>query len=212
MLMKKIFTLFALTLLCCVQLSAQVDDIRKAAQRYKGIQSLTATVTRTTHNAVMAEDAVTKGNFYFLSPCRLCIVLDEVGEKLVTDGTTFVMVKEGKEHVAPDKGQNPYKTLIRVLSEVAFADGNMENLAELAQVDMTSEGNLCHLTVQPVLKSNKEKRRTPFTSFVVTLDLKAAELRSIRINERGENYTQYDFAGYKLGATVPEKEFQVQAL
>lgn len=210
--MKKKITLLILTFFCCVRLLAQVDDIRKAARQYDGIQSLAATVTRTTHNVVMAEDAVTKGSFYFLSPCRLCIVLDEVGEKLVTDGTTFVMAKDGKEHVAPDKGQNPYKTLITVLSEVAFADGDMERLADLAQVDIQLEGNLCYITVEPILKNNKEKRRTSFTSFVVTLDLDAAELRSIRINERGENYTQYDFAGYKLGADVPEEEFQVQSL
>ena len=47
-----------------------------------------------------------------------------------------------------------------------------------------------------------------FTSFVVTIDQKAGELRSLRMNEKGKNYTQYDFSNFQLNAPVNDSVFK----
>ena len=51
-----------------------------------------------------------------------------------------------------------------------------------------------------------------FTSCVAVIDLKAAELRSLRINEQGENYTQYDFSNYVFDAEVSSSVFDIQTV
>ena len=61
--MKRLYILFITAILLCTALSAQEADIRKVAERYKGINTFTATVIRTKHHAAVAEDAVTKVNF-----------------------------------------------------------------------------------------------------------------------------------------------------
>ena len=51
-----------------------------------------------------------------------------------------------------------------------------------------------------------------YTSCIVIVDLKAAELRSVRIYERGENYTQYDFSNYIINAEIDTNAFDIQAV
>lgn len=209
--MKRMIVCSLLAVWSCITALAQTEDIRRAAQRYDGVQTLTAQVTQTHHNVAIAQDEVVKGIFSFKSPCRLCMSFDEVGEKLLTDGTTFVMQRDGKEQVAP-KGYNPYAVLVTVLRTVAFSTDDLSTLTEVAQVDMQRQGNSCTLTITPVYRNNKAKRRSPFTSFVVTLDLKAGELSSLLMNGRGGNYTRYDFHNYKSGVEIPDEIFQSKAL
>ena len=58
-----------------------------------------------------------------------------------------------------------------------------------------------------MLKNEKEKRRLMFTSFVLTLDNATGRLLSLRMNERGENYTQYDLSSHQPGAAVGDAVF-----
>ena len=45
--------------------------------------------------------------------------------------------------------------------------------------------------------SKKAARRMMFSSFVLTIDTKTSELKSLRMNERG-GYTEYRFSGYQF--------------
>ena len=49
--MKRLYILFITAILLCTALSAQEADIRKVAERYKGINTFTATVIRIKHHA-----------------------------------------------------------------------------------------------------------------------------------------------------------------
>ena len=51
-----------------------------------------------------------------------------------------------------------------------------------------------------------------FTSFVLTLDLRLSELISLRMNEKGDNYTQYDFSDYVFDGAVSDSVFNPQSL
>ena len=81
---------------------------------------------------------------------------------------------------------------------------------ELAEVKMEEKDGLCTLTVTPrVDGGNKVRRRLLFSSFVLTVDLQKGECKSLQMNERGQNYTRYDFSGFMLDAHVPDTAFQL---
>jgi outer membrane lipoprotein-sorting protein len=77
---------------------------------------------------------------------------------------------------------------------------------------MEVQGNLCTVTITPVFKDAKVKKRAMFSSCVATVDLKNAELRKLRINEKGRNYTQYDFSNYQLNADFSASVFETNSV
>ena len=202
--MKKLIVLL-LVLLPCLALTAQEADIRRLAEHYADVQTLSATVTRTRHNVLLAQDEVTRGHFFLKKPGKMCLSFDDNKDMLLMESGTFTLVEQGRRTVA--KGRNGQ--VLGVLGSVLrglFADGSYVP-DEAATVTVEQSGNRCILTVTPLLKNAKEKRRLMFTSFVLTLDNASGRLLSLRMNERGENYTQYDLTGHQPGAAVSDIVF-----
>ena len=175
--MRKLIALL-LILLPCLTLSAQEADIRRLAEHYADVQTLSANVTRTRHNVVLAQDEVTHGHFFLKKPGKMCLSFDNNKDMLLMEAGTRGLFADGA--YVPD---------------------------EAATVAVEQSGNRCILTVTPVLKSPKEKRRLMFTSFVLTVDNASGRLLSLRMNERGENYTQYDLTGHQPGVQVEDAVF-----
>lgn len=211
--MKRLFTLFITAVFVCTGISAQRADIRKAAERYMKARTLTTNVKQTKHNAALTKDVVTNGHFYYKKPNSQSMVFKESKEMLIATGNTFVMVKDGKQHVAKAKGKgnNPFEILQDVFRNLLSADDNAI-LTDMADVKLEKKGNACTITITPTATNAKVKRRSMFTSCVVTIDLKTAELRSLRINERGNNYTQYDFSNYVFDAKVSNSVFDARTV
>lgn len=209
--MKKIFILSAL--LICTGLSAQRADIRKAAERYKNANTVITNVTQTRHNTAIAQDMTALGHFYYKKPNCQSMVFQDAKEMLLAVDNTFVMVKDGKQRMAraKGKGNNPFEVLQSVFRNLLSADDDA-SLSELADVQLTKQGDICTVTIIPTVTDPKVKRRMMFTSCVATIDLKTAELRSLRINEQGGNYTQYDFSNYLFNAEVSDSVFDVSAV
>ena len=90
--MKRLYILFITAILLCTALSAQEADIRKVAERYKGINTFTATVIRIKHHAAVAEDAVTKGKFHFMQPNEAYMTFNEGKDMLIMDNGVFTMI------------------------------------------------------------------------------------------------------------------------
>lgn len=211
--MKRLSILLITALLVCTGLSAQRADIRKAAERYMKTNTLITNVKQTKHNAALTQDVVTDGHFYYKKPNNQSMVFKESGEMLIAVGNTFVMVKDGKQHVAKAKGKgnNPFEILQDVFRNLLSADDDAR-LTDMADVKLEAQGNTCTLTITPIATGAKAKRRSVFTSCIVTIDLKTAEVRSLRINEQGENYTQYDFSNYVFDAEVSSSVFDTQTV
>ena len=161
----------------------------------------------------MTKDVVTDGHFYYKKPNNLSMVFKESGEMLIAVGSTFVMVKDGKQHVAKAKrkGNNPFEILQDVFRNLLSADDDVQ-LTDMADVKLETQGNTCTITIMPTAIGVKAKRRSMFTSCIVTIDLKTAELRSLRINEQGENYTQYDFSNYVFDAEISSNVFDTRTV
>ena len=202
--MKKLIALL-LVLLPCLALTAQEADIRRLAEHYADVQTLSATVTRTRHNVLLAQDEVTRGHFFLKKPGKMCLSFDDNKDMLLMESGTFTLVEQGRRTVAKGRNGQVLGALGSVLRGL-FADGNYVP-DEAATVTVEQSGNRCILTVTPLLKNAKEKRRLMFTSFVLTLDNASGRLLSLRMNERGENYTQYDLTGHQPGAAVSDIVF-----
>ena len=202
--MKKLIALL-LVLLPCLALTAQEADIRRLAEHYADVQTLSATVTRTRHNVLLAQDEVTRGHFFLKKPGKMCLSFDDNKDMLLMESDTFTLVEQGRRTVAKGRNGQVLGALGSVLRGL-FADGSYVP-DEAATVTVEQSGNRCILTVTPLLKNAKEKRRLMFTSFVLTLDNASGRLLSLRMNERGENYTQYDLTGHQPGAAVSDIVF-----
>lgn len=93
---------------------------------------------------------------------------------------------------------NRYKNVSTLAAQVKMTRHN----AALTQ-DVVSKG-------YSLVKDNKAKRRMMYTSCVVTIDMKTAEIRTLCIHERAGNYTQYDFSNYVLNKEISNSMFNPQ--
>lgn len=192
--MKRLYILFITAILLCTALSAQEADIRKVAERYKGINTFTATVIRTKHHAAVAEDTVTKGKFHFMQPNEAYMTFNEGKDMLIMDNGVFTMINDGQESIAKGVTHKQFEVLLIVLRNLLSSDSDSTDINEVADMEITKQGNLCALTITPIIPDAKAKRRMMFTSFVLTIDIQSSEFKGLRMNEKGKNYTQYDFS------------------
>lgn len=203
--MKKLFSL-VLFFLATFILHAQDADILKAMEYYKSASSLTAAVTRTKHNAAVTTDVITQGTLYFKSPSRLSMIFEDDNDKLIMADGTFTMVTNGQKQTAKGATLAQFQTLLAAFS-VEFLNVASDNIPN-AEVTTTADGNLRTVTITPATDGgNKAKRRMLFTSFALTIDIKAQRIKSLRMNEHGTNYTQYDFTNFSLNTQVPDNVF-----
>ncbi len=210
--MKKIFAILAIFVLTlCTSFStsvfAQEDVMKQAMEGYKNLTTLSAKVTKTVHNEMVTKDVVTKGDFYFKKPAKMVISTNQGKDKLLTDGESFTIVNNGKANTANAKGNSALTPLVNAIK--GMTSGNTDtDLSDVADVDMERQGNLMIMTIVPITKSAADKRKLMFQSFVITVDSKAGELKSIRLNEKGKNYQQYDFSDFKHDVKIDDAVFK----
>ncbi|MBO7601995.1 MAG: outer membrane lipoprotein carrier protein LolA [Bacteroidaceae bacterium] len=158
--------LFVVFTLCCVTMGAQ-------------------NVTRTRHQAALTTDAVTTGTLTIRKPDYICISTDGGRDQLLMDGTKFTMTMGGKMHET-DSQQNPqFDTFQKVLHAVI----NAQPIPECEDLTVETKNGQRTITITPSTK----KKRQMFTSFVLVIDEKTSAFRQLRMNERADNYINYDF-------------------
>lgn len=204
--MKRIFSIFAL-FICFAFSYAQEDVVAQAMASFKEMNAIEANVTRTIHNVMIKEDAKSAGKFYFKKPNKMVLSFDNGKDKLLMDGDTFAMIKDGKKNVA-DGNNDQLKALTTFFKSMSEGEESDVELSDVADVDMTKKGNLMIVTIAPIAADAKAKRRQMFSSFVITVDQKEGVLKSIRMNEKGQNYTHYDFSQFKMNGTIDDKVFK----
>lgn len=202
--MKKIILTLLLTIIYSITF-AQNANFQNAVAKYKTVTSLTASATKTRHKTAVAKDAVTQGTFYVKKPNKVLITFNNGKDALLMNGTNFTMTINGRKFKT-NSTQNPqFKTFQYVLESI-FTGGSID-LSKLSDVNISKSGNSVVLTVTPAT-DQKESKRQLFTSFVVTIDSKTSELRTLRMNEKKGNYTEYKFSGYKFDANISDSLFK----
>lgn len=211
--MKKIFSLLLLVLTFCVGLHAQSEDgdmMARLQERFKNMQTLTAPVTQTRHNALLTNDVVSKGTFYFKKPASMCLSFNDGADMLLMKGDQFIMVRDGKSSTMSGKGNSQMEALKILLKNFSAGQESDVSVDDFADVEVEREGDLMIMTIIPRIEDAKARRKMLYSSFVVTVDTKAGALKSIRLNEKGTNYTHYDFGKFQLDVPVDDKVFEVK--
>ncbi len=210
--MKRTLTTFLFLLLACITISAQQADLRRAvANRYKTLNTYTANIKLTRHNAAVTKDVVTTGKYYWKRPGQQSMVFASTKEMLLAVGNAYTMVKGGKSRTikAKAQGNNPFEILSDIITRLQTTD-NSAVLTTQANVTVSKSGASYLLTVTPKVTDSKAKRRLMFTSFTVLID-KTGCITRLLINERGNNYSQYDFSDYALNVNIDSKMFTTKA-
>lgn len=143
------------------------------------------TVTKTSHKKAVKTDVVTTGTLTIHKPDYICISTDGGKDQLIMDGTKFTMTMGGRQHVTDSQKNPQFATFHTVLKAVI----NEKSIPQSDDLTLTTKGNMTTVTIVPTDK----KKRQMFTSFVLTLNTKTKALHTLRMNGRGEDYTEYEF-------------------
>jgi len=203
--MKKVLFLLTLIFGVFVARAQDAEAMQKAQERFKAMQTLEADVVVTKHNTMVSKDVVTKGKFYFKKPSKMC--LRAGADVLLMDGQNFTMVKDGKAQTMNGSGNSQIEALKTLMQNFSAGQESDIDLSEIADVDVENDGSRMTLTITPIVTDPKQKRKQMFSSFVVVIDKQKAELKSVRMNEKGQNYTQYDFSNFKQNGVVDDAVF-----
>lgn len=212
--MKKLFfallMIFGSMVMNVSPAAAQDADVMKQAMEgYKNMNSAKANVKKTVHSEMVTKDVVTTGTFWFKKPAKMCISTNNGKDKLVTDGSTFTMVQDGKAMTANGKGNSALTPLVSAIKAITSGSQDVD-LSDVADVDIERNGNLMVMTLSPIVKNAAERKKMLYQSFVITIDQKAGELRSIRLNGKGKNWEQYDFSNFQMNCAVDDAVFEVK--
>ena len=192
--MKRFFSFFLFACICIASF-AQQDEFRKAVAKYKNTSSVTASVVKTAHKNALKNDVVTKGNLIMKSPSEVSIVMQGEKDQLLMKGSMFTMVVNGKKHTTSSEKNIQFVTFQAVFESIL--SGGAKDISSLNDLTMKKQGNSIILTITPQAANKKAAKRIMFSSFVLTIDTKTSELKSLRMNERA-GYTEYTFSGYKF--------------
>ncbi len=188
--------LLFLTLLCPLTFCmAQQADFQKAVARYKNATTVNATATKTTHRKAVAKDVVSKGVFMMKRPSTVSIVMEGGQDQLLMEGSTFTMVVKGKKHTTSSEKNIQFASFQTVFESIL--SGGTKDITKLSDLTVSKQGNNLVLTITPKAEDKKTARRMLFSSFVLTIDTKTSELKTLRMNERS-GYTEYTFSGYQF--------------
>lgn len=189
-----------------VAATAQEAALQKVAEKHKNVRTLTASVTRVTHRAAIDGDISAKGTLYFKGPDKMCIRFEGEKDMLLMDGDRFTMVEKGKTSVAKGQTQSQFEALRNVFTNIILGKSDEAE----AEVKTVKAGNAYVITVTPAVEGGaKAKRRLMFTSFTLTIDAGTYEFKSLRMDGRGGNYTQYNLSGYTVNPDVDGAVFNL---
>lgn len=192
--MKRVFLI--LTLLCQLTISvAQQADFQKAVARYKDAANVTASVTKTTHKKAVTKDVISKGTLTMKRPATVSIVIDGGKDQLLMEGSNFTMVVKGKKHKTSSQKNVQFTSFQTVFESIL--SGGQKDISKLGDLTVSKQGGNLVLTITPQAADKKSARRMLFSSFVLTIDTKTSELKSLRMNERA-GYTDYTFSGFQF--------------
>ena len=173
---------------------AQQADFQKAVARYKNSTSVTATATKTTHKAALAKDETAKGTLTMKQPAQVSITITEGKDQQLMEGSQFSMVAGGRKHKTSSQKNAQFASFQTVFESIL--SGGAKDISKLTDLEVKKQGSLLLLTITPVADSKKAARRMMFTSFQLVIDTKTSELRSLRMNEKAGNYTEYTFNNF----------------
>ena len=159
--MKKIFSILAIMVLAITAAFAQdAEMMQKAMERFKGMNTLTANVTQTKHNTMVAKDITSKGNFYFKKPNKMCMTFNEGKDMMLMNGESFTIVKDGVRNTAQSGGNEQLQSLTAIIknfsagqeTDIDLSDARFTAIAVYSDMPVTATFT-CSSTASPPMPS-----------------------------------------------------------
>lgn len=185
---------FFFFLLSALPLHAQKADYLAAVAKYKNVHTVTASAVKTKHKTAVKKDEQFTGTFTITPPNKVNISVNNGKDQLDMQGENFTMTIGGKSHKTSSKTNPQFATFQQVLENIITGASNGVDIAQISGVTLEKNGTDIVLTITP--ETGKSKKRMMFTSFVITMDAKTSEIKTLRMNEKGQNYTNYEFSDY----------------
>jgi len=202
--MKKIIILFLIVFLYCINISAQ-SAFQKTVARYANISSVTANVTMVHHNKALTKNKTSKGNLWMKKNNKLCISVNNGKDKLIMNGSTFIMKHNGRKFTTSSKTNKQFVTFKKVLDNIL--NGGKIDIDNIQGVNVKQNGNIFLVTIYPAAKDVTQQKRMTFTSFVMEINSKTSALESLRMNEKRGGYTIYTFTNTKFNQNFADTVF-----
>lgn len=117
------------------------------------INTVSAKVIRTEHNALLTKDTTADGYFYYKYPDKMCIRLNDKKDMLLMDGSTYTLMEDGEKSIAKGKIMELFNVLQNVLQNIISNNPMADvTLCEVAQID--KNGNTITITPKINAKTN----------------------------------------------------------
>lgn len=174
---------------------AQQADLKQAVARYQKATCVTAQTLKTTHKNAVAKDQTTRGTLTMRQPSEVVISMEGGKDQLKMQGNVFTMVVRGKSHTTNSQTNAQFRSFQTVFEYIL--QGGKGDLSKLEDFSIQRQGGTLVLTITPKAANKKAQHRMLFSSFVLTIDAKTSELKSLRMNERS-GYTEYTFSDYQF--------------
>lgn len=205
---------------CAIAQTASVADFTKCVAKYRNHAGVSAIAVKTNHKAAVANDEITYGDMYIAAPDKICITFNDCTDQLIMNAGVFTMTVNGKRHITNSSADAQFATFQAVLESV-ICGGTKTDFASLDNVKMEKSGSDVVITITPkqespaadgAAKGAKKKGGSRigkmFSSFVITVNAGTPGLKSLRMNGRGSNYTEYTFTDTNLGTQADPKFFK----
>ena len=69
----------------------------------QNINTVSAKVIKTEHNALLTKDTTTDGYFYYKRPDKMCIRMNNKKDMLLMDGSTYTLMEYGEKSISKGK-------------------------------------------------------------------------------------------------------------
>ncbi len=192
--------LFLLSLFICqlafTGAAAQTTDFQKTVACYKKAKKATADVVKTVHKQALANDVVTRGGTFVISPEIVSISTNKGLDKLVMKGTKFTMSVNGRERTTDSKKNPQFATFHEVLTSIV--NGGSTDIEKLPEVDVNKSGTNLTVTITPTAKNKKSAKRMMFQKIMLVMDTKTSKFKQLRMTERNGDYTDYEFSNFRF--------------
>lgn len=167
---------------------AEVLTAIAAAQQPKPGKTLAYTFVQTKHSPLLAQDAVSKGNLTLGSDRTMrWQYTDPQAFALVVEGDSIYTMTGGKRNSLSGASGKMTRGLAQMMMQMT--DGASLTNDKLFETTLTEETGSYRATLVPKRRDMKRMMQQA----VLTFDRKTLRIKSVRLMEKDDSYTQIDF-------------------
>lgn len=165
------------------------------------IHSIESDFTQTKHNALLSNDVVSKGRFYYQTPDKICMQYTTLDYKMVSNGQQLQIMSNGKQRIVSLKNGGRASAIHDIIA--GCTTGNFDALGKNYVCVCFTDDTHYRIRIEP---RNKTVRN--YMAYIeITLLKQDARVTSLKIYESGDNFTRYDFTNQRFNQLTDATPF-----